>query len=152
MNRHIRSILVLTAVLFGSSASAVEVSDPWVRATPPGAKLSAGFLTVKADAGTPDRLIAVTSPRAGRVEIHESRMDGEIMRMRALPDGVAVPAEGQVVLAPGGIHLMLLDLPQPLQTGESIALTLSFEVAGEVSVEAQVRHPGEMGDEHQHHH
>ena len=47
---------------------------------------------------------------------------------------------------------MLLDLPQPLQTGESIALTLSFEVAGEVSVEAQVRHPGEMGDEHQHHH
>ncbi len=141
----------LVAALIGSAAAAVEVVEPWVRATPPGAKVSAGFVTLQADSGA-DRLLSASSPRAGRVEIHESRLDGEIMRMRALPDGVNVPADGEMTLAPGGIHLMLLDLPKPLQTGEQISLTLQFENAGEISVQAEVRHPGAASADHDHHH
>ncbi len=145
-------MIVALGLLFGASAAhAVEVSDAWARATPPGAKLTAAFFTLQG-AEDDDLLIAASTPAAGRVEIHESRMDGEIMRMRELSDGLSIAAGEEITLAPGGIHLMLLDLPAPLVEGEPIALTLHFEQAGAITVHAEVRPPGAAGHDHHHHH
>lgn len=146
-----RLVLLFALALGASVVQAVEVSEAWTRATPPGAKLGAAFLTLNGT-DADDRLVAASSPAAGRVEIHESRMDGEIMRMRELVDGLSVAAGEQVTLAPGGIHLMLLDLPAPLVEGESIELTLHFEQAGAVTARAEVRSPGAAGHDHHHHH
>lgn len=147
-----RQWMVAVGLLLGAGAvQAVEVSDVWTRATPPGAKLSAAFFSMKGEEAG-DRLIKASTPAAGRVEIHESRMDGEIMRMRELSDGLAVAAGQEITLAPGGIHLMLLDLPAPLVEGESIALTLQFEQAGAITVQAEVRAPGAASHDHHHHH
>ena len=139
--RQLQIIVGVLAMAAGSAAMAVDVSSAWVRATPPGSSVSAGFLTISADPEQPDRLLGAKTVVASVTEIHESRMDGEMMRMRRLADGVAVAAGETVILKPGGIHLMLLQLQQPLVAGEGIELELQFERAGTVRVEAEVRAP-----------
>ncbi|MEZ5439982.1 MAG: copper chaperone PCu(A)C [Lysobacterales bacterium] len=155
MNRKLAHPFALLALGAASlPLEAMEIEQAWARATPPGATLSAAFLTIRDDLGGGDRLLGATTPAAGRVELHESIMDGEMMRMRPLPDGIEIPAGGEVSLAPGGMHLMLLDLPAPLLAGESVPLTLQFDQAGAQTVELTIRAPGEGehgGHEHHHH-
>lgn len=103
------------------------------RATPPGAPVAGGFLTID-NAGAADRLVTARTDLAGRTEIHEMAMEGEVMRMRALPEGLPIPADGTVELKPGGYHLMFMELKQPLVEGETVDVTLTFEKAGEVSL------------------
>ncbi|WP_347266796.1 copper chaperone PCu(A)C [Paracoccus sp. (in: a-proteobacteria)] len=103
------------------------------RATPPAAPVAGGFLTIS-NAGAADRLVSATSDIAGRTEIHEMAMQGEVMQMRQLADGLEIPAGGTVELAPGGIHLMFMELKRPLAEGETVAVTLRFEHAGEVTL------------------
>lgn len=140
------SALVLLLAACGASSSpepepppaGLQVTSAWASPTPGGVSVSGGYFTIENHAAEADRLIAATSPRANRVEIHEMSMDGAVMRMRQL-DGIDIPPGATVVLAPGGLHLMLMDQPTPLATGEEIPLELTFEHAGALTVTAQVQ-------------
>ncbi|MBD8735378.1 copper chaperone PCu(A)C [Sphingomonas sp. CFBP 13706] len=113
----------------------LTISQPWSRATSPRATVGAGFLTIRNAGAQADRLISATSPRAERVEIHTMSMDGGVMRMRQLVDGLVVPAGGDATLAPSGNHIMLIGLKSPLKAGERIPATLRFARAGTVTVQ-----------------
>lgn len=104
----------------------LRISDPWVRATVPGQRVAAAYLTLQA--AVPLRLVHVDAPAAASVQIHEMRMDGEIMKMRELK-ALELPAGQAVSLSPGGIHLMLLDVKQPLRPGQSVPMTFALENA-----------------------
>lgn len=118
-------------------AGAVTVRAPWARATPGGAKVAGVYLEIEAAAGTEDRLLGARSPVSGTVEIHDHINDGGVMRMRRI-EAVAVKGATAVVLKPGGLHVMLMDLVQPLKAGETVKLTLLFERAGAVEIEAPI--------------
>lgn len=122
------------------------------RATPPGAPVAGGFLTIF-NAGGGDRLVSATSAIAGRTELHEMEMQGDVMQMRHLSDGLPIPAGATVELKPGGIHLMFMELTRPLVEGETVDVTLHFEHAGEVTLPLVVgprnaRAAKENGDTH----
>jgi len=112
----------------------LEIKDPWSRATPAGAKVAGGYFVVLNHGDTPDRLVAATAEIAGRAEIHEMSMQNGVMTMRPQPQGLAIPAHGEVALKPGSYHLMLLDLKRAPKQGEPFAGTLTFEKAGKVDV------------------
>ena len=118
----------------------VSVEKPWSRATPPGAKVGAGFMQLR-NAGAADRVVGASSPVAGRVEMHITVRDGDVMRMREVTS-FEVPAGGSFELKPGGAHLMLVDLKRPLKKGEKVPLTLKLGKGGELNVDLTV---GEMG-------
>ena len=119
------------------AATPVKIEDPWARATPPGARIGAGYMKITSG-GAADRLIGASSPAAARVELHVTEKSGDVMRMRQVK-AYDIPAKGGFELAPGGAHLMLVDLKAPLKEGAKVPLTLRFEKAGEVKVELQVR-------------
>lgn len=146
-------VLLLNAALAHDiKAGAIDIAHPWSRATPGGAKVAAGYLTLRNSGDTPDRLVSATAEIAARTEIHEMRMADGVMQMRPLPEGVAVPAGGEVALKPGGIHLMFFGLKRPLREGESFAGTLSFARAGSVDVTFEVERAGVSAPSPAHHH
>jgi copper(I)-binding protein len=126
-----RSTVASCAVVHG----AIEVRHPWSRATPATAPSAGGFLTVVNKGDAADRLVAVQSPASDQVQIHEMKMDGTIMRMRELDNGVALPAGQTVELKPGGYHVMFIGLKAPFAKGQKVPATLVFEKAGKVEVE-----------------
>jgi copper(I)-binding protein len=125
-------------------AGGITILTPWARATPGGAKVGGAYLEIKAAQGAADRLVAAKSPLAGKVEIHEHVHEGDVMKMRRV-EGVAVAGGQSVIFKPGGYHLMLMDLTHGLKQGEKLPLTLVFEKAGEVNVEATIAPIGAMG-------
>ena len=127
----------------------VTVENAWARATPPGAKIAAGYLTIR-NAGAADKLVSASSPAAEKVETHVTVKDGDISRMREVK-GYAVPAKGKLELTPSGSHLMLVNLKAPLKEGDKVPLVLRFEKAGEVKTELAVRALGTTTHEHMHH-
>ncbi len=131
-----------TALAADFESGTLKIEQPWSRATPPAGRVGAGYLNVVNRGPAPDRLVSASSPAAGRVEIHEMRMDGSVMRMRELPGGLPVPAGESVVLKPGGIHLMLMELRAPLKQGGKVPMTLVFEHAGKVEIELSVESAG----------
>lgn len=116
----------------------IEIEHPWSRATPNGAKVAGGYAAFNNEGSTPDRLVSATAEIAGRTEIHEMGVKDGVMTMRPLPDGLAIPAKGEAALAPGGVHLMFLDLKRQLKQGETFPGTLTFEKAGTVNVQFAV--------------
>ena len=133
----------------GAAQSSIAVTEAYIPQPPNGAAVAGGYLTIANSAGEADSLIGVASPRAGRVEIHEMRMDGAMMMMRRV-DAIAVPARGETRLAPGGYHLMIFDMPAPFVVGERVPVTLTFAHAGAILVEMDVRALGaghESGNE-----
>ncbi|MDX2236232.1 MAG: copper chaperone PCu(A)C [Hyphomonadaceae bacterium] len=120
------------------AAATLSIADAWASATPGGARVSAGYLTIRNAGGAADQLIGAESPRAGRVELHVMEMDGAMMQMRPTAS-VEAPAGGEVVLAPGGTHLMFLDVTAPFTPGETIPVTLTFAQAGRVEASLPVR-------------
>ncbi len=117
--------LLLASQLLHAADHPIHVVNPFAYATPPGAPTAAVYLTLHNSGATADRLVAVATPAAGRVEIHSVQMADGLMRMRAI-DGVDLPAGAGATLERGGRHLMLLDLPRPLVVGDRIELTLRF--------------------------
>ena len=115
----------------------VEIKDAWARATAPGAKVGAGYMTIRNASGEPDRLVAASSPRAQRVEMHVHVKAGEVMKMREVK-GIDIPPRGGFELKPGGAHLMFVSIGAPFKEGEKIPVTLRFRRAGEVKTEFQV--------------
>ncbi len=116
----------------------LEIDHPWSRATPPGAKVAGGYLTVTNHGSAPDRLVSISSDIAAKAEVHEMAVKDGVMTMRPVEGGVEIPAGGKVELKPGGYHLMLMGLKHPAKQGENFPATLTFEKAGSVTVEFQV--------------
>lgn len=112
----------------------LKIESPWIRATPAGAPVAGGYVRLQNAGAASDRLIGGTLQRAGRVEIHEMSMTDGVMKMRALPQGLEIPAGGAVELKPGSFHMMFLDLKGPLADGETVQGSLIFEKAGAVPV------------------
>lgn len=129
-------------------AQPVTVRDAWVRAPAPGQKVAGAYMELVAR--TPQALTGVASAAAARAELHSMSMEGGIMRMRPVAR-IELPAGKAVKLAPGGLHIMLVDLRQPLKPGEKVPLTLTVERAGAASrsiltIEAEVRDAGSATD------
>lgn len=133
-------------------AGDLTVVQPWARATPAGAKVGGAYLSITNNGKTADRLTGVSMSSADHVEIHEMKMDGGVMKMRPLPNGVEVKPGQTVKLNPEGNHLMLMGLKAPLKQGSVIEGTLHFEKAGAVdvgftveSIGAKAPGPGDHG-------
>jgi len=120
-------------------AGALQILQPWTRATPKGAQVAGGYLKITNTGATPDRLTGGSTEAAKRFEIHEMSMDGGVMRMREVKEGVAVAPGATVELRPGGYHIMMMNLARPLAKGERVKATLTFERAGKVDVEFDVQ-------------
>ena len=134
-------------------AEAPVVSGAWSRAMPPSAPTGAVYFTLDNPGEQPERLLGAQTPRAGKTELHTHVHEGEIMRMQQV-ESVEIPAGGQAEFKPGGHHVMLFELKQPLNAGEQFPLTLIFEHAGEVVVDVLIQEsaPQAAGDAHGHHH
>ena len=141
--------LAACAVSLPSWAANISVTDAWARATLPGQQVSGAYMQIQSDADA--RLVGVSSLAVPRVEIHEMKMDGDVMRMRELKS-INLPKGKTVSLEPGGYHLMLMKLKKPIAAGDIILFTLVVESGGkrqkiEVKAEARDRDSGGM----QHH-
>ena len=134
-------------------AGDLVITQAWSRQTPSGAKVAGGYLTIENKGTSADRLVSGSGDVAGRVEIHEMAMDGGVMTMRPVDKGLVIDPGKTVKLAPGGHHLMLMDLKNPLKQGDKVPLTLQFEKAGKVNVSLDVQGVGAKGpgDDHSGH-
>jgi copper(I)-binding protein len=128
---------VLTSARGGEAAAGDLIVSAWARATPPGAKVGAAYVTVENRASEPDRLVEARSPAAESVHLHQTVEENGVAAMRPL-EPPEIPGGGALDMAPGGLHFMLMELKAPLKEGETVPLTLVFERAGEIAVEAEI--------------
>ena len=128
------SLFAVPACAEDIKAGDLVISQAWSRATPNGAKIAGGYLTIENKGAAPDRLIGGSGDIAGKVEVHEMSMNNGVMTMRPLDKGLAIEPGKTVKLAPGGYHLMMFDLKGPLKQGEQVPVTLEFEKAGKVKL------------------
>ena len=141
--------IAFAATLFASPLRAEDIkagdlviTQAWSRATPGGAKIAGGYLTIENKGATPDRLLKGAADISGKIEVHEMAMNNGVMTMRELDKGLAIEPGKTVKLAPGGLHLMLMDLKGPLKQGDKVPVTLEFEKAGKVTVPFDVQGVG----------
>lgn len=150
--------LAMLAALSSQTAFAqgVEVKNAWARTTVPGQKATGAFMTLTAKDGA--KLVGASSPVAGVVEVHEMKMEGDVMKMRAVQNGLELPAGKTVELKPGGFHVMLMDLKAALPKDSIIPMTLTFKDAKgveskmELKVPVAAASPLGKADEHSHKH
>jgi copper(I)-binding protein len=146
--KSIRSAAAFCAALFFTlpATGQVTVGEPWIRSTVPQQTATGAFMQLRS--ATDAKLLEVRSPVAGVVEIHEVKMESNVMRMRAV-QSVALPAGRMVELKPGGYHVMMMDLKQQMKEGEVVPMTLVVESGGKretIEVKATVRAAGATGD------
>ena len=122
-----------------TKVGSLVISDPYIRATAPGAPTAGGYLTVVNNGSEADHLVGGSAGFAEKVEIHEMKMEGDIMKMRRLQQGLEIAPGQSVQLKPGGYHVMFIRLKEQLKDGETRKATLTFEKAGTVDVEFHVR-------------
>lgn len=139
--------IVCLAACSPASSGAVRVSGAWAPATPKGAPVGAGYMTIANDGAAAVRLTGGQSAVAERVEIHAMSTIGGVMRMRPIEGGLEVPSGGSVELKPSGMHLMLIGLKRPLVAGESVVVTLIFADGARLETPLEVR---TMGSGHGH--
>ena len=143
MTNLIKSLFVAAALVATASTSAIaqsiDVKDAWVRTSVPGQQATGAFMKITARDGS--RLVAASSPVAGVTEVHEMKMDGGIMKMRALENGLELPAGKTVELKPGGFHVMLMDLKSALPKGGTVPLTLVFKDAKGAETKLELKLP-----------
>jgi copper(I)-binding protein len=137
--RSVASTLFIAALASSALAQTVEVKDAWARATVQGQKATGAFMKLTAKEG--GKLVGASSPVAGVVEVHEMKMDGDVMKMRAVEGGLDLPAGKAVELKPGGLHVMLMDLKLSLQKDTTIPMTLTFRDAKGVETRMEVKVP-----------
>jgi copper(I)-binding protein len=147
--RTLVSLLALTLSLAPAAAASVKIGDltidnAWARATPKGAEVGGGYLTIRNDGATPDKLTGVSADFA-QVQVHEMKTTNGVMEMREVTGGLEIPAHGTVKLAPNGYHLMFVGLKKPLVKGETAKTTLTFEHAGQGEVDMPVMGVGAAG-------
>ena len=147
-----KALTLITALACGSLyAQTVDVKDAWVRTAVPGQKATGAFMKITAKDGA--KLVSATSPAAGVAEVHEMKMDGDVMKMRAVQGGLDLPAGKTVELKPGGYHVMLMDLKAALPKDSTVPLTLVFKDAKGIESKVELKVPvstmtpgGKMGD------
>src|SRR5882762_11090521 len=150
ITRAIACAAVLAYFLAPALAEEVKAGDlvitqAWSRATPGGAKVGGGYLTIENKGPAPDRLIGGSADVADKVQVHEMTTSNGVMTMRPLDKGLAIEPGKTVKLAPGGYHLMLFDLKSPLKQGDKVPLKLEFERAGKVKLSFEVKSVGAQG-------
>ena len=123
----------------------LTISGLWSRATPPKAPTAGGYLSIANAGKEPDRLIEVSTPIAGKAELHEMDMKKGVMTMRPVEGGIAIPPGDKVDLTPDGLHIMFTDLKQSLKAGDKVPVTLTFEKAGKTDVVLTVLPIGSKG-------
>jgi copper(I)-binding protein len=126
-------------------AGDLVITQTWSRATPSGAKVGGGYLTIENKGSAPDRLIGGSADAAAAVQVHEMTMKDGVMTMRQLEQGLTIEPGKTVKLAPGGLHLMLVDLKGQLKQGDKLPITLEFEKAGKVKLTFDVQGVGASG-------
>jgi len=141
------ALVIGTAAAEDYKVKMLRVSNPFTRATPPGAKVAGAFMWIENQGKEADRLVSASSPVAAVVAIHEMTMDGGLMKMRAVK-GIDLKPGATVELRPGGYHVMLEDLKRPLKDGEQIPLVLTFEKAGALEVKLNVGAMGAAAHKH----
>lgn len=146
----------LPALAHEYTVGSLHIGHPWARATPPGAKVAGGYLTIRNDGTEADRLVSVTSELSDKGEIHEMKVDDKgVMTMRPIAVGIEIPAGGEVKLEPGGYHLMFQNITKPAKEGVKFKGTLTFEKAGSVDVDYAVEpiggKPGAKAEDHSGH-
>ena len=149
MRTLIAAALVSAALASPTRAEPVKLGDltidgAWSRATPKGADVGVGYVTIRNDGATADRLTGTTAEFA-TVQVHEMKMDKGVMQMRALEGGLEIPAHATVALKPGGYHFMFSGLKRPLAKGETVKATLAFAHAGAVEIAFPVLGLGASG-------
>ena len=140
------ALLSLAAGVAGAhdyKAGAIAIGHPYARATAAGQPIGGGFLKLAND-GADDKLLSASAAVSNSVELHEMKMEGDVMRMRQV-DGIALPAGKSVELLPGGFHIMFVGLKAPLKAGDKFPMKLRFEKAGEVEVMVNVEAAGAAG-------
>lgn len=145
--RYFPALLALLAVLSAPApaqqANSVDVKDAWVRATVPGQKGTGAFM--KITSREPMRLVGAASPVAGVTEIHEMKLEGDVMRMRAMPNGLELPAGKTVEFKSGSYHVMLMDLKGPLVKDGKVPLTLVLRDVKGVDQKLELQLPVQAG-------
>jgi periplasmic copper chaperone A len=141
---------IATATAHEYKVGSLEIGHPWTRATPKGATVGGGYAKITNKGQTADRLMAVSLTAAGKVEIHEMAMSGSMAQMRKLKNGLEIKPGATVELKPGSYHMMFMNLKQPLEKGQRIKGTLTFEKAGSIDVEFAVEEAGTTAPGHSH--
>jgi copper(I)-binding protein len=167
MNKFLIASLIAAAAIAAGTASAadykvgaLEIEQPWSRALPKGATVAVGYMKIKNTGTEPDRLVGGATPVAAKFEIHEMTMEKGVMRMRPLPAGVEIKPGETVELKPSGMHIMMMDVKQPIVRGKPFKASLTFEKAGAVDVDFAVEAIGGTPaaaaaapeHDHEHHH
>ncbi len=127
LSKHLIAAAFITTCAVSAFAQNVTVTDAWARATVQGQKATGAFMKITAKDNA--KLVGVSSPAAGVAEIHEMKMDKDVIKMAALPNGLDLPAGQAVELKPGGYHVMLMDLKAPLAKDTTVPVTLTFQEA-----------------------
>lgn len=142
------SLLSLAAIIDLAPASAHEIKigsllieHPWARQSPMKADVTAGFMIITNEGAEDDRLLKVTADISDNVQLHTMKMEGDVMKMVELPDGIAIPAGATVKLKPRSLHVMFMNVAKQPVEGESFGGTLTFEKAGTVKVDFEVMAP-----------
>ena len=153
------NVLFTAALMLGASglahahehkAGSLKIVHPWVRATPTGAQVAGGFVTILNTGSVPDRLLGGTIAKSARTEVHATSIEGGIARMRPVEGGLEIKPGATVKLAPGSYHLMFVDLKGSFIDGEMVEGTLQFQKAGTVRVEFEVQSVGAPAPAHTH--
>lgn len=154
----LKSVLILSFSAMAAAATApsqgVQVKQAWARATPPGVQVGAAYAVIENGGNAADRLLAVETEVCKVIEIHSTTHADGRMQMRPV-ESLDVPAGGRVTFGPSGLHLMLVDLKQPLRAGEQLSITFVFQSVGRISVDAPIAPMGAMqapGDSTHHGH
>ncbi|WP_426407332.1 copper chaperone PCu(A)C [Bradyrhizobium ganzhouense] len=150
MKKAKQTLLAISLFLSATSVALAEdikagdlvISQAWSRATPGGAKIAGGYVTIENKGAAPDRLLGGSADIAGKIEIHEMAMDNGVMKMRPLDMGLTIEPGKTVKFAPGGYHLMLEQLKGALKQGDKVPVTLEFEKAGRVAITLDVQAVG----------
>lgn len=133
--------MTMTAIAGEAVVGNLTLTGGFTRATLPNAPVAGGFMTITNTGAADDVLLSAAADFADMTQIHEMKMEGDVMQMRALPDGLPIPAGQTVTLAPGGYHVMFMNLNAPLVAGEDVTVTLTFRDAGRVDLTLPVGAP-----------
>lgn len=142
MKRYLLHGAVLVAAIAVAAQAAprsISIENPWARETVEGQAAGGGFMTIVNDGQREDQLVSASSPASHEVQIHTMSMDGGVMRMRQLTDGLSIPAKGKVELKPRGLHIMFIGLKKPLRPGTSVPVTLKFRHTGSMTAQFKVQ-------------
>jgi copper(I)-binding protein len=155
LNRFILSAAILLNVSVMAAAQqfradSIIIKQPWIRATPGGAKVAGAYMTIINTGSESDRLIGIVLPQAGGASVHEMKMDGNVMQMREIREGLEIKPGQTVEFSPSGYHVMFTELHEPLKQGDMVKGQLRFEKAGSVDIQYRVEGIGAQGPEHHH--